>query len=1762
MNNRFKRFRQFGAAVCAMAVTATLVSPAMLPEAAESTGETYYVDTANGNDSNAGLKGKPFKTIQKAANTVKAGDEVIIAAGDYRENVTFNVTGTKDKPIVFRADDGAEVAINATDAVTGTWTKVNHTTPVGTVQGDVYKIGTELTAGDKNQVFVNGVMQVLAQWPNRTGALVDETTISDTLMGDDFFAKTDSGTTVNTVKDAALPNVDLAGATLTSKGSIGWRGWVAPILSSAADRKSFTFENRSPYAEENMKEGVEYYVSNSLALLDAPGEWYYDEAKKELYICVPKGTKMADLTVEKKVRSASLMIEKSTYLTLENIDLFASEMTISGSASHCTIDGMKAEYLVHALRGDGAVSAGVRLDGTDNAIWNSEIAYSFAGGVVTGGERNKIINCKMHDMGYGNTGAGFISLYGEDEVIFHNTGYNAARSMIGGESQGARIAYNHFYNAGMLTKDCGLLYFGITDGGGMEIDHNVVHNNLTKSNSMGIYFDCGSQNYTIHHNLVYDINTYGFSMNVPSVNMLVFNNTIYDTAGSMDDWGHATLETYKQDQNGTYFVNNIVANNNPKDDKNHLCPLRLTDTAVQKTNIVTNLGEQNNNYAHPTAPSGYKADDAAWLFKDIKGDLAAGGLTLRESTDGLTPEQAKIVEQARTGGTAIRGVTGDDGTAAYIGCFDPDDETLWTKDAGYDEEGLDRTKTQFFSEEDPDEMLLDLNAPKTDIQYQNKVYNASFENGLTGWTMEDFDKTAVTIKTSSSPMTYGKGEAGGKEDTRSSKGAVRLGGGVDGLKQTVTGLKPNTQYRLSGWIKLAQGQTAAIGVENYNGAGDALEVKTSDANGGVWKRYSLEFTTGTNTSATVYLRTLTPGSTQAAFDDIGVQEAGAAYSEDFNDKNWDGATVPDNTVTYKPQLPTDRYALLENNNGTYYLGDYGNKLTMTFSGKIGLIEGESLQDSWRIWASENGGDSYSTCITFGKWSNKQLMVLHRKDSKEIKPEGATKTEAQVGEILQDPNFSFDDWHDYRIEADKAAGVKVYVDDVLVIEATDTENFGSGSGIFKRGYFKDGGKVTAAYDDLSITDGTTSYSEDFNDGVWNGATPKDGADKPLFEQITYPVKPAEKPEEPEENRYALLENNKGVYGLGDYGDKLTMTFSGKIGLTEGTSLQENWRFWASDDKGNTSSTGVMFGRWSNKQLMVLHRKNGSEIKPEGATKTEAQVGEILKDPSFSFDDWHDYRIEADKATGVKVYVDDVLVIEVTDTENFGTGTKMFRSGYFGTGGKVTAAYDDLSITDGTTSYSEDFNDGVWDGATPKDGVDKDLFKQITYPVNTDSAPVEPEKPEVPDEEEPVYKDWYAYLSSNGADLKLKDGYSNLSAGFKAMVENGALTLKLRQNSSLNDGLRIELATNTITVWKGNTKAGEKTGLDLSGWHDFSLNLNGGALRLSMDGEMLLELNDSGLAKYTGTGTAFHIAGAAGLDNLRIGGADSGTVPDKINYTPPVVDMDFPTLETREEFCDFEWGHWGGVETGTTGVIENSGNPDHNMVYRFNYNDWKAIRYIYPMHNASVYFDASLKPNDPNTGDKVGEGYLAVAARLFGESRYSFRILYNRVEIHKTSRAGTSSTLAKWEFPKGYDVSDWHNYRFLFDKNKLEVYVDVEKVISYVDEDQPLYNEKDNINMRLETRFVNGMMDNFGIAKTAAGTDPEDPSDPSDPGKPNNPSDPGNPSNPGGNGSSGEGGSGDETKIPDTGVALPVAAAVLTAAAGGTIVLLSQKRRSKK
>jgi hypothetical protein len=63
----------------------------------------YYVDAGHGDDANPGTASAPWKTIQKAANSIEGGGQVNVNAGTYDEQVTVSRSGSAGAFLTFQA---------------------------------------------------------------------------------------------------------------------------------------------------------------------------------------------------------------------------------------------------------------------------------------------------------------------------------------------------------------------------------------------------------------------------------------------------------------------------------------------------------------------------------------------------------------------------------------------------------------------------------------------------------------------------------------------------------------------------------------------------------------------------------------------------------------------------------------------------------------------------------------------------------------------------------------------------------------------------------------------------------------------------------------------------------------------------------------------------------------------------------------------------------------------------------------------------------------------------------------------------------------------------------------------------------------------------------------------------------------------------------------------------------------------------------------------------------------------------------------------------------------------------------------------------------------------------------------------------------------------------------------------------------------------------------------------------------------------------
>jgi parallel beta-helix repeat protein len=109
-----------GQAAPAFTVICSLIAALFLAPWTAWAGGTYYVATT-GSDANPGTESLPWRTIQKAANTLAAGDTAYIRAGTYSEPISPQNSGTEGSFITYANYPGEVATIDGTGVDIPEW---------------------------------------------------------------------------------------------------------------------------------------------------------------------------------------------------------------------------------------------------------------------------------------------------------------------------------------------------------------------------------------------------------------------------------------------------------------------------------------------------------------------------------------------------------------------------------------------------------------------------------------------------------------------------------------------------------------------------------------------------------------------------------------------------------------------------------------------------------------------------------------------------------------------------------------------------------------------------------------------------------------------------------------------------------------------------------------------------------------------------------------------------------------------------------------------------------------------------------------------------------------------------------------------------------------------------------------------------------------------------------------------------------------------------------------------------------------------------------------------------------------------------------------------------------------------------------------------------------------------------------------------------------------------------------------------------------
>lgn len=503
----------------------------------------YYV-SPTGSDSQSGSINEPFKTIQKATNATKTdtklGATIHVLGGIYRESVSLsNVNGTPESPVTIQAEEGANtVFVYGSESSRDpriTWLPATESAQfIESARPNLYVANISIWNGTPELAYQTSQTTtrlpkarepdwgVTTQWKYHENwwkaeakePLTQNTLIDD--LDDSAGSYPEASASAGNLKFInGAPASSLVGGRIFLKDTVdGHDSFSARIIDhDATISGKITLDENLVHYSGNSAVGpyAKYFVEGAPQLLDQPGEWYYDAATRNLYLWPPEAASPSTLDLEFAIRNNAFSINKSSYVTLKNLNLQFTNFTYSGVTGqdgairffgfsnditkNIFFDGLKVLYNGVGLRlyqSNASSASPGRLSYV--TVKNSTIAYADSYGMVvwpfprTPPQEPVINNLWLENNEFGNLGfrgdgPGIFMQYPEKIVLLNNYFHDSAHNNVDiqqGKATGNSYIYvanNLFENSCYNGSDCGGLKLLHANGGtGMNV--NLVSNNI------------------------------------------------------------------------------------------------------------------------------------------------------------------------------------------------------------------------------------------------------------------------------------------------------------------------------------------------------------------------------------------------------------------------------------------------------------------------------------------------------------------------------------------------------------------------------------------------------------------------------------------------------------------------------------------------------------------------------------------------------------------------------------------------------------------------------------------------------------------------------------------------------------------------------------------------------------------------------------------------------------------------------------------------------------------------------------------------------------------------------------------------------------------------------------------------------------------------------------------------------------------------------------------------------------------------------------
>ncbi len=485
--------------------------------------ETVFHVAVTGNDKNSGDRDKPFATLERARQAVRAADaretrRVIVHGGVYEVRSTFTLgledSGTAIRPVVWEVAPGEPVRLVGGVSVSASaWQSVTEPAIIERLdpaaRGRVMKVDLA-SLGATNlppfpvayhgvppgpELFFNESRMALARWPNAGWATVARILDSGSRPRDGD--KRGLAGSFEYAGERPARWIVREGVWLQGYWCYDW--YDEAIRVAGINPASRRIDLAAPHLYSLMQGNPSprrYRALNLLEELDQPGEFYVDRKSGCMYLWPPGEWNGARVTLA--------MLDEPV-VAFRN----ASHVVFRGFTLECgldngieVVDGMGCEIAACEVRNMRRL--GIRVNGgSKHRVLSCDIHHTGQGGLVLGGGDRRTLTPAGHEASNNHiwrfsehqlTAAYGLSFQGVGNRAAHNLIHDAPHQAVFVGGNDHLFEFNEVHHVCTETDDCGALYKGRNPScRGNRIQFNYWHDigSPMGHGNAAVYFDDG-----------------------------------------------------------------------------------------------------------------------------------------------------------------------------------------------------------------------------------------------------------------------------------------------------------------------------------------------------------------------------------------------------------------------------------------------------------------------------------------------------------------------------------------------------------------------------------------------------------------------------------------------------------------------------------------------------------------------------------------------------------------------------------------------------------------------------------------------------------------------------------------------------------------------------------------------------------------------------------------------------------------------------------------------------------------------------------------------------------------------------------------------------------------------------------------------------------------------------------------------------------------------------------------------------------------------